>query len=151
MKSTPSSQDSWTAQSLLEPMQMLNGADGRCLVNSLPFSLPEEQTLPKSLQPTPQGCERPCLLQEKVTTKEDFISLYPRQVWKTSDNCREGRGGAEPEPGHGAGTRSPSLLDRPCAPLSPQFPATSRSQSRFLFPVLPCSVSHRESANWESK
>lgn len=117
--STPSSQDSWTAQSLLEPLQMLNGADRRCLVNSLTLSLPEEQTLPNSLQPTPQSCERPCLLHEKVTTKDDFISLYPMQVWKTSDNYRGGSGGTEPEPEHGGVTRSLSLLDRSCAPLSP--------------------------------
>lgn len=99
-------------------MQMLNGADRRCLVNSLPFSLPEEQTLPNSLQSTPQSCERPCLLHEKVTTKDYFISLYPIQVWKTSDNYREGSGGTEPEPEHGGVTCSLSLLDRSRAPLS---------------------------------
>lgn len=106
-------------------------------MNSLPCSLPEEQTLPNSLQPTPQGCERSCLLHEEVTTKDDFISLYPIQVWKTSDNCREGSGGTEPEPEHSGVTRSLSAWDRPCAPLSP--PITSYSQiPKQLY--LPCAA-----------
>lgn len=69
-------------------------------MHSRPFSLPEEQTVPSSLQSTPQSCERPCLLHEKVTTKDYFIiSLYLIQIWKTSNNYRKGSGGTEPERG----------------------------------------------------
>lgn len=68
-------------------------------MHSQPFSLPEEQPVPSSLWSTPQSCERPCLLHEKVTTKDSIIiSLYPIQIWKS--------GGTEPEPEHGGVTRS---------------------------------------------
>lgn len=39
----------------------------------------------------------------------------------------------------------------PCSSKPPQFPAMTKSQSSFLFPILPCSVSYRKNSNWESK